>query len=116
MYLLNKLMDILSSPKTLIVFLLLTWLTSLMGIGNLKYIFICLLAYSFGCWSFKEVKKRGDGVIVITEKRGSSFSDWMKKHHIYFSDLVFGGFMGSLMLMLLFWTIKYPLLEMFVNK
>lgn len=116
MHLLNKLMDILSSPKTLIVFLLLTWLTPLMGIGSLKYIFICLLAYSFGCWSFKNVKKRGDGTIVITEYKGSSFSDWMIKHDIDVGDLFFGGFMGSLMLILLFWTIIYPLLEMFVNK
>jgi len=115
MYLLNKLMDILSSPKTLIVFLLLTWLTPLMGIGSLKYLFICLLSYSFGCWSFKDVKKRGEGVIVITEKRESSFSDWMEKHDIDFGDLLSGCFLGGLMLILLFWTIIFPLLKMFVK-
>jgi hypothetical protein len=116
MYLLNKLMDILSSTKALIVFLLLTWLTSLADMGKLEYIFICLLSYSFGCWSFKEVKKRGDGTIIITEHKGSSFSDWMIKHDIDVGDLFFGGFMGSLMLILLFWTIIFPLLNMFVNK
>jgi hypothetical protein len=116
MYLLNKLMDILSSTKTLIVFLLLTWLTSLADMGKLEYIFICLLSYSFGCWSFKDVKKRSDGVIVITEYRGSSFSDWLLKHNIDGEDLFFACVVGCIMLMLLFWTIIYPLLEMFVNK
>lgn len=115
MYLLNKLMDILSTPKALIVLLLLTWLTPLMGIGNLKYIFICLLAYSFGCWSFKDVKKRGDGAIIITKYK-SSFSDWMIKHNIDGSDLFAGVFIGCIMLILLFWTIVYPLLVMFVIK
>jgi hypothetical protein len=115
MYLLNKLMDILSSTKTLIIFLLLTWLTSLADMGKLEYIFICLLAFSFGCWSFKDVKKRGDGTIVITEYKGSSFSDWMIKHDIDGSDVFLFSVVSCLMSILVFWTIVYPLLVMFVD-